>query len=185
MYRVAFAGAFTGIIILTAGCGSATPAPPGVPPRATAPNLDAQAAYLAQLERIDPRSGVLPVFGRSHRWVQNAGRSPRRRSGPGPTAPRCSAAPRRLSTCRTWTRSGSSARKPPLPGSRSSRCCRCVASWPTLGTRSLHLSRLQAGGMTSPRVSCPEVAAQCPGNPDQCRRVCGQGLAVPGMGGGW
>ncbi|MGH3692559.1 MAG: DUF732 domain-containing protein [Pseudonocardiaceae bacterium] len=53
MRRVAFAGTLTGIIVLTAACGSATPALPRVSPPTAAPNAGAEAVYLAQLERID------------------------------------------------------------------------------------------------------------------------------------
>lgn len=61
--------ALTGIIILTAACGSATPAPPRVPAPTAAPNSDAQAAYLARPEQIDP--GLVVNTERAIRRAKN------------------------------------------------------------------------------------------------------------------
>lgn len=72
MRRVAFTGALTGIIVLTAGCGSAAPASPRVPPPTAAPNTDSQIAYLSRLEQIDP--GLVVDTERAIRWA-NCGAS--------------------------------------------------------------------------------------------------------------
>ncbi|MGH3768610.1 MAG: DUF732 domain-containing protein [Pseudonocardiaceae bacterium] len=68
MRRGASIGTLAGII-LTAGCGSATPAPSRAPAPTAAPTTDAQTAYLARLEQIDP--GLVVNTERAIRRAEN------------------------------------------------------------------------------------------------------------------